>query len=277
MKAPSDPTVTVAGKIAETITSLGKLLLHSRNIPQYPQAAPDSSIIVMGNGPSLRQTIDNEMSRLRGTDTLAVNFAANTPEFKLIKPKYYVLADPVFFQNNPDGQVSVLWDNLSSISWEMNLFVPTDKNVRINNSNLNVFPFNMVGIEGCNALTDYAYNHRLGMPRPRNVLIPSLMIACWLGYKKISIVGADHSWSETLRVDSENRVISIQPHFYSDSKEEQKRVAQVYSDVRLHHIIYSFYIAFRAYHSIRRFADRNGIRIINETPDSFIDAFERHA
>lgn len=274
MKTPSDPTVTYAGKIAETITSLGKLLLQSRHIGPYPQAAEGEEIIVMGNGPSLRGTIENEMPRLRATRTLAVNFAACTPEFNEIRPDFYVLADPVFFtEGNP--QVDKLMSDLGSVSWDMILFVPRGAKPRISNPNIRILPFNMVGVEGSAMLEDFAFRHRLGMPRPRNVLIPSLMIACWLGFKKITIKGADHSWMETLRVDGNNNVISVQPHFYSDSTEEKERVRQVYADVRLHHIIYSFYVAFRAYHSIERYASKNGITIVNETPDSFIDAFRR--
>lgn len=274
-KTPSDPTVTFAGKIAETVTSVAKLMLQSRPVPAYPQAQEGKELIVMGNGPSLRKTIDTQLERLCSSDTLAVNFAANTPELKQIKPKFYVLADPVFFDKNAEGNVASLRENISAVDWDMTLFIPRGRVFETTNPHLNVLPFNMVGTEGSEALENFAFDRRLGMPRPRNVLIPALMIGCWMNYKTISVVGADHSWMETLKVDSENRVISVQPHFYSDNESEKQRVAQVYSGVKLHHIIHSFYVAFRAYHSINRFAMRKGIKIINQTPDSFIDAFSR--
>lgn len=277
MKTLSDPTVNTAGKIAETVTSLGKLLLQSRPVGKYPAAVKNKPLIILGNGPSLRNAIDNHSDILTSNPTLAVNFAANTPEFRQIKPTYYVLADPVFFNPEGNSQVRKLIESINTIDWEMTLFIPRKENFKTNNPNLKICRFNMVGIEGNSILEKYAFRHKLGMPRPRNVLIPSIMIGIWCGYKNIVICGADHSWTETLRVDKENRVVSIQPHFYAENEKETERISQVYSNVRLHHILHSFYVAFRAYHSIRQFADSNGIRILNATPDSFIDAFERKA
>ena len=113
------------------------------------------------------------------------------------------------------------------------------------------------------------------MPRPRNVLIPSIMIGIWLGYSEIRLLGADHSWLKTISVDDNNRVVSIQPHFYQEDSREQQRIRTAYLSLPLHKVLESFHIAFRSYHRIRRFADTQGIRIINSTPGSFIDAFDR--
>ena len=113
------------------------------------------------------------------------------------------------------------------------------------------------------------------MPRPRNVLIPSLMVGLRMGYRRIVIVGADHTWTRTLSVDDQNRVVSIQPHFYKDNDKEQERVASVYRDVRLHEVLGSMAIAFRSYHAIADYAARCDVSILNATPGSFIDAFPR--
>ena len=40
-------------------------------------------------------------------------------------------------------------------------------------------------------------------------------------------------------------------------------------------VLYSMYVAFRSYFVIRDYAERIGCKIINITPGSFIDAFER--
>lgn len=101
------------------------------------------------------------------------------------------------------------------------------------------------------------------------------MVAIKLGYNNIYITGADHSWTRTLSVDDNNRVVSVQPHFYKDNSQEKERVTAVYNNIKLHDIINSFYIAFRAYHYIREYASSHNINIYNSTPDSFIDAFHR--
>ena len=37
-----------------------------------------------------------------------------------------------------------------------------------------------------------------------------------MGFKTLNIYGADHSWSEDLRVDNNNRVCKISRHFYDE-------------------------------------------------------------
>ena len=113
------------------------------------------------------------------------------------------------------------------------------------------------------------------MPRPRNVLIASIMVALREGYRDIAVVGADHTWSRDLWVDDRNRVISVQKHFYKDNEKEFERVAQEYAGYHLHDILNSLTIAFRSYHQIADYADKIGARIVNCTPGSFIDAFPR--
>ena len=89
------------------------------------------------------------------------------------------------------------------------------------------------------------------------------------------ITGADHSWTKTLSVNEQNEVVSIQPHFYKEDEKEEKRIKVDYLKYPLHQIIYSFYLAFKAYHSIQRYAEAKGVNIYNSTPGSFIDAFPR--
>ena len=113
------------------------------------------------------------------------------------------------------------------------------------------------------------------MPRPRNVLIPSIMLAIRSGYKRIGIAGADHSWSRSLSVTEDNEVVSVQPHFYAEDSREEDRVRHEYRGIRLHSIMESFAVAFRSYHVIADYARSKGVEIWNLTPGSFIDAFPR--
>lgn len=264
--------------IVESFRSLGKLIIQSRRPARFAAANQDSRLVVMGNGPSLRTLLDSHELEHSGADLLAVNFAANAEEFYTLRPRYYVIADPHFFRSESDPNVARLIDNLRyRIVWPMTLFVPADalQAVVIDNPSVQIVPYNCVGIEGWEWLRMFAYGRRLGMPRPRNVLIPSLMIGLWLGYKTIFVAGADHSWTRTLEVNERNEVISVQPHFYRDNSHEQARVTSEYKGVRLHEVIHSFYIAFRAYFDIESYARSIGARIYNITPGSFIDAFER--
>lgn len=273
------------GKIKEIfdgVASFVKVLLLSRK----PSAAGDAatgSLIIMGNGPSLRETIANHLDLLKRSRTLAVNFAANADTYFVLKPYIYVLADPHFFRSGADGRSSDpnvvrLWENISATDWPMTLYVPCKTRIPDaveKNCHIDIKRYNLTPGEGLRGPVHWLYRKGLAMPRPRNVLIASIMIALREGYRNIYIVGADHTWSRDLWVDDKNRVISVQKHFYKDNEKEFERVAQEYSGYHLHDILNSLTIAFRSYHQIADYARKIGATIINCTPGSFIDAFPR--
>lgn len=244
-----------------------------------PANSATNQLIILGNGPSLRTNLNNDLDLLRSADTLAVNFAANTPEFSEIQPTYYLLADPHFFDKAGEyPNVGRLIENLNSITFPMTLFVPAGAQKAdsyFHNHNLTVKHFSFTAVEGYTWFENAMMNSHRGMPRPRNVLIPSIMVGIWLGYKEIYLLGADHSWLKTLSVNDRNEVVSIQPHFYKEDSREQQRVNEVYVNRQLHEVLESMMIAFKSYHRIREYADRCGTQIFNSTPSSMIDAFER--
>ncbi len=210
---------------------------------------------------------------------MAVNFAPLSEEFRRMRPAYHVLADPHFFSETDDSGLGKLWASLRKVDWPMKLLVPgamRSKACRLlGESGVEVVPFNDVGIEGFDAVCRIAFDLRLAMPRPRNVLVPSLMAAIWMGYDTVYVAGADHSWMRTLAVDDNNEVVAIQEHFYKESGQEQQRVSHEYKGYRLHQIVESMAIAFRSYHRIENYARVKGVAIYNVTPGSYIDAFER--
>ena len=87
-------------KLVSTILTLGKVMIKSRSVGKNTKKGRGKKLIVMGNGPSLRQTIDASEPILRKYDTMAVNFAANTPDFFRLRPRHYILADPHFFKTD---------------------------------------------------------------------------------------------------------------------------------------------------------------------------------
>lgn len=267
-----------ASALGQSLASLAKVALQSRRPSVRPSAAPGEELVVLGNGPSLNDTVARHGDFLRGRRLLAVNFAANTPLFKSLKPDYYVLADPHFFNPQGNPAVATLWDALAAAGWAITLMVPVRAAVPAAvcaNPNVSIQRYNLTPVEGMRWLSHALYRAGMGMPRPRNVLIPSLMLAIAAGFKTVYVAGADHSWMKTISVDDDNHVVSVQPHFYKDSDKEHARVRNDYMHYPLHQIVYSFYVAFRSYHTLQRYAKSVGVSIFNITPGSFIDAFPR--
>lgn len=273
-------TVSATDSFLKTAASLLKVCFLSRPASKAHKARPQE-LVILGNGPSLRILLDHNASFLHGREKMAVNFAANTPEFQQLRPEHYVLADPHFFNGaatNPN--VARLWENLAAASWPMTLYLPVRerKNPLVRalaSKGVELSFFNLTPAEGAAPLMRMLYSRGLAMPRPRNVLIVALMTALRQGFRKIYLAGADHSWSKTLDVDSENHVVSIQPHFYKDGAEEHRRVATEYAGYRLHDILFSLATAFASYHQIVPWARHLGADIRNISPGSMIDAFPR--
>lgn len=261
--------------------SAGKILLQSRQCTIVRESRTQP-LVIMANGPSLRRAIDSHAAELRQATTMAVNFAANAPDFSTISPDYYILADPHFFSAGTDSNLITLRHNLATVDWPLTLLVPAREAGKLpaeilNNSHTSLQTYNLVGIEGFASFEHAAYSRGLGMPRPRNVLVAAIACGILAGYKEIYILGADHTWIRNLDVDDCNRVISVQPHFYKESEKEQKRIDTVYRDVRLHQVIESFAVALKSYHDLRSWADAAGVHIYNATPGSLIDAFDRRS
>lgn len=272
-----------ASRLSESLATIAKVCLLSRKAssPASGEKENKRTLVILGNGPSLRGVLDNPPAWLADTDRMAVNFAANTDMFRSMRPERYVLADPHFFGGEKsDPNVKRLWENLRGCDWPMTLHIPVKEAGRARahlagNTRIILSTFNMTPGEGWPALTHPLFDAGLAMPRPRNVMIPAVMEGIRAGYHRILLAGADHSWLQSLYVDDDNMVVSVQPHFYADNDKEKERVRSEYAGYHLHDILGSMTVAFRSYHEIAAYAAKRGVTILNATPGSYIDAFPR--
>jgi hypothetical protein len=114
------------------------------------------------------------------------------------------------------------------------------------------------------------------MPPPQNVLIGALMAGIAAGFKKIVILGADHTWHQGLEVGSDGILKSAEHHFY-DPKPWKVAIhhPETMQRATVHDYFHNLYRTFRSYHLIREFADHEKVEILNASRVTFIDAFER--
>lgn len=269
---------SAAGKLGATLASFIKIPIMSRR-PSPKSRDRKDTIIIMGNGPSLRDAMEQDRDVLMAYPRLAVNLSALTPDFRDLRPDYYILADIAFFLKEKTGKVPQLWEALRSVDWQMTLFLPATARkmpeVKSLPGNITLKFYNLTPAEGFRCVMHPLYDSGLAMPRPRNVLIPSIISSMREGFKKIVLIGADHNWSKTLWVTERNRVVSVQPHFYKDDDAELRRAEEIFKNVHIHDVYENYAIAFRSYFNVKAYADRRGVEILNATPGSFIDAFPR--
>ena len=247
--------------------------------------------LILGNGPSLKQTIDTYPSEtLQQFDLMAVNQFVDTDYFSVLKPKFYLLNAVTYFQE--ETALSPLYQNLrkelykslsEKITWDMYLIVPfrakkssNFKDLLNSNSHIHAVYFNQTPGEGFTCFTNFVFNRAWAMPRPHNVLIPGIMHAIHLNYKRIAIVGADHSWLGEISVNNNNEALVHQKHYYDEQTSRPEKVQDYITRPRkLHEILHKFYLSFKGYWDIDTYSKKRKVSIYNCSEVSMIDAFER--
>lgn len=280
----------IVGLIQTKLSAL-RILLQSNFIGIVQQESQTKPLLILGNGPSLNDTLKNSPPELlQGFDLMAVNAAACSEEYSVLQPQLYILNAVTYFQN--DSELSPFYiqaknDLFEALKektrWNMTLLVPFRAKKSIDfqmliksNLYLNVSYFNQTPVEGLNFWSHRWYNLGWGMPRPHNVLIPGIMVGIRLGYKTIGMVGADHSWLADLSVNENNEALLRHVHYYAtDGTQPMKVEDRIDRPRKLHEIIHKFYLSFKGYWQIKAYAKVKHVSIINASSASMIDAFDR--
>ncbi len=275
---------------SQSFETLIRVWLLSKWFVKKPQQAQDSTLVILGNGPSLEETLTAYPNVISGKALLAVNHFASTDLYIELKPKYYIFSAPDLWLDDIDShfveQSKVLFDNLAGkTNWGIDLFVPFEarKHARWrgqlkSNSHIKITYYNNVPCEGWRWWSHYTFRRMLGMPRPHNVMIPSMMMGLAMGFRKIYLLGADHSWLSQISVDDQNRALVNQKHFYDKDDSTSKPLDNRGKGARrLHEILHKFMLAFKGYFILNEYAKSQKVQILNATPGSFIDAFDRIA
>lgn len=267
----------------QTFLSIVKIMLQSKFCTRLPKSfSNNEELLILANGPSLNTTLTEKSDFITGKTLLAVNFCVTSPLFEILRPEIYLIADPLFWIV-PEKREQLFGELARKTTWEMTLFMPMRalknkewKPMLSRNEKINIVIYNTTPIEGFQWLCNWAFKKGLGVPRPHNVLIPSIAIGVRLPFKKIYLAGADHSWLSEITVTDENVVLMHQKHFYDKDKSKAATVTQEnLNRARLHTILWHMHVAFKSYFVLENFAQKMKKEIINITPGSYIDAFKR--
>ncbi|MBV6644238.1 MAG: DUF115 domain-containing protein [Cyclobacteriaceae bacterium] len=275
-------------KIYQSFISLVKVLLLSKFNAKIPQS-DRKTCFILGNGPSLKSSIEYFQELFGKNDVLCVNHFAQTAEYQKFKPENYVLLDPNFFlddnvTHDPKAK-NTLEVMARDTSWQMNIFIPRSarrsKSAKSfhQNPNLNIVYFNYTIVSGLDKLAFALYKRNLGFPVCQNVLGASILLALNMGYQRLYVFGADHSWLQSFSVNEQNELVLSHQHFYT--QKDKPLIAKVYSHqenkvgATMSEFLTSLHKAFEVYHVLKRYAAYRGTEIFNASEVSFIDAFPR--
>ncbi len=283
MAATADKIKEWCGRLEQSVLSLAKVALMSRRpSPVAADVRNPDELVILANGPSLNATVEAHADFLESRTLLAVNFCATSEMYTRLRPQLYLIADPLFWLVE-EKRTQLFGALAGRTTWPMHLFMPVRaagapqwREMLAANKCITVHMYNTTPVEGFDSLARAIYRRGLGMPRPHNVLIPSIATALRMPFRKIYLAGADHSWLPEITVTDDNEVLMHQKHFYDSASSRAETVKQEnLSTARLHTILYHMHVAFKAYFTLRDYAASLGKEIINITPGSYIDAFPR--
>lgn len=279
----ADRIVAAEERLRQSLLSLVKVALQSRRPSPLPRIEGKEELVILANGPSLADTAERARSFLRGKALMAVNMFVASPLYGELKPEMYLIADPLFWI--VEEKREALFGGLARhTSWPMHLFVPVRargaerlwRPLLEKNPDIRLHYYNTTPVEGFPSLELKMMRRGLGVPRPHNVLIPSIATALRMPFRKIYLAGADHSWLPEISVTDSNEVLMHQRHFYDrDSSRPDTVSKEDLNPARLHTILYHMHVAFKAYFTLLGMARALGKEVINITPGSYIDAFPR--
>ncbi len=251
---------------------------------------PSRHLAILGNGPSLTtelpQLIASEYSNQ--VDVMAVNFFSLSDEFTIVKPKYYVISDPMFFRKAGHSErIEKFYESLrDKVDWPMTLYVQYYNPERFDyaeaighNPNIRIVKFHTTLYRGFRSIEFWCYRRGLGSGNFGTVIQNGEFIGILLGYKTIELYGVDHTLLDGLMVDEQNQLCRRQSHYYDKEPTVPKPIyfnatnpPRPYS---MHTYLAETAELFRGHEVLRDFAAEQGVRIINRTHGSMIDAYER--
>lgn len=247
-----------------------------------------NEVIAIGNGPSFKDFINKNVNFFKEKDILCMNDFAISEYFETLKPNYYVIVDPAYFEKDMPTSFKQTLYNLENAlnektSWNMYLYIPkiSDKNnfkyLNIRNNNITIIKYNTSRIEGFNWFKKMMFKYKIGAPYIQNVLVAGLHILLMLRYKKIFICGADHGWHINTKVDEQCTLLLKDTHFYDDQASYTPWIKNIKTNElwKLHEILFALSKTFESYHEIKYLSKIYASEIYNLTDDSFIDAFTK--
>ncbi len=273
----------------QSMLSLAKVLLMSSfNLPKFLNQKPTASIL--GNGPSLNQSLEESLAFIKETDIYCVNNFASSSIYTAIKPQNYVMLDPAYFlysaENSERKDIEKTLEAILSLTdWNMKIFFPAKhrnsylvNEIRKAKPTIQICFFNYTIVRGFVFFRNWFFKHNLGMPQCQNIMGACIYVALVQNYSTIYLFGADHSWHEEIRITEQNELEMRQVHFYDNtSNTKYQKVVDVRDNTKpkLHSQFLSLHKAFFSYEILNTFAEYRNTKILNASKKSYIDTFER--
>lgn len=284
LKPIADSVLGWCSNLFGTALSLAKVAIQCRRPATYPKPMHNTCIL-LGNGPSLRADLEKYASTLRKHSLLCVNGFSLSNAYTDLKPAYYLMLDPAFWESRNSNIESIMQSITTKTNWTLHLYLPhaakgTD-NMKLlsTNPHIVIHYFNYIVYKGFSGLGNTLFRLGWAAPQCQNVLVAAIFIAVNAGHKNVVLLGADHSWHENIIVKDDNIVYTKEVHFYDNL--EQCRFIPFPKDLNtsetrtMDDLFLAWSKVFKGYFMLKKYATSRGSEIFNASAKSYIDAFSR--
>jgi hypothetical protein len=262
--------------------SILRLIIWSKfNLKNPLFQANSKSCVILGNGPSLKYSIENHADFILQSDIMCVNLFSTTEYYTRFKPNNYFLLDEAFIDTNHERARVSIEHLVSDTTWSVNLFAPYKFkksayfiNEIAKNPHIKPIYFNYVIFEGFDWLRFWIYEKGWGMPRSQNVLVAAIYETIYLNYQKICLIGADYTWHENIRLNENNEIIADEAYFYGNKVYRINQSTENPESYMAKQFL-SLHKAFKGFEVLARYAHSKNIKIQNASQRSYIDVFEK--
>jgi hypothetical protein len=219
---------------------------------------------IVGNAPSIN---GQDLSLLENEVTIVVTSFFRHPAAKIVRPGYWVIADPYFWER-PEEFFIPAFNSAHQSSVSTKLFIPSRGIPRF--ANFCTGPLIDLHFLHFSAESDYRsqIDFTGGIPPyANNVILICIMLAYYMGCNPIYLMGCDHDFLKVTREEYESKVID---HFYREAKQDTPCQRMPWDewltamdDLR------------GQYENLKRYADRWGFSVFNATRGGCLETFPR--
>lgn len=227
---------------------------------------------VIGNAPSLNSL---DLNKILKEDKIMVNSFYKKAELLDLKPNFWVLADPIFWLNEEELLYPIL-NVLDNSLVDTQLFIKDEALLLLERDIYhkdNVYFYNMN--DSSDTINDDIDLTRAVPQFAQNVISPALMLAIYLKYEEIILIGCDHTWWGYSKEEIEQGI--IHPHIYSKSERDKVHHVDFFQSHGYEGVQETIERQKYEYMELDRVARRKGIKIINATNGGYLETFERVA
>lgn len=234
---------------------IAKILLKNRELKKIHSG---KRCFIIASGPSL---INQNLLLLKDDVKIVVNHFYRHENCKDLQPEYWVCADPDIWKKQELFLVPLL-KAIEEKEINTKLFFPHSGTLEIDRGIfLNLYFFVYDYSKGIDEDIDFS----TGIPPyGQNVVIVALMLALFLGFNPIYLLGCDHTWWNWKREEYEG---IESPHCYKSFYPPPSQ------NMSYDFLQSTIYVQKFQYFQIIKYAGQRGIQIFNATEGGYLDLF----